>query len=88
MNDIENIILQKEIPDTISFIDSIFDSALKENVSDIHIETTKDFLLIRFRKDGDFVIKNKISSENIATIVTRLKVLSKVKIDENKKPQD
>jgi type IV pilus assembly protein PilB len=44
--------------------------------------------MIRFRKDGDFVLFDKIDRENISAVVTRLKVLSKIKIDENKKPQD
>jgi len=43
---------------------------------------------VRFRKDGDFMIIDKVHPENISAIVTRLKVLSKIKIDENKKPQD
>jgi type IV pilus assembly protein PilB len=48
----------------------------------------KNYLLIRFRKDWDFIIYDKISLEHVSTIITRLKVLAKVKIDENKKPQD
>jgi type IV pilus assembly protein PilB len=86
--DITQIEITKEIPDIVDFINDLFDSAIKDNVSDIHIETNKDFLLIRFRQDGDFVIKQKIAQEHISTIITRLKVLAKVKIDENKKPQD
>jgi type II secretory ATPase GspE/PulE/Tfp pilus assembly ATPase PilB-like protein len=31
---------------------------------------------------------DKLHVENISAIITRLKVLAKVKIDENKKPQD
>lgn len=84
----ENIEITKDIPDVVSFIDDLFNTAIKENASDIHIETTKEFLLIRFREDGDFVIKDKISLEHVSTIITRLKVLARVKIDENKKPQD
>jgi type IV pilus assembly protein PilB len=56
--------------------------------SDIHIEPTEKFVLIRFRIDGDFQIIDKLDRDNISIIVTRLKVLSKIKIDENKKPQD
>ncbi|MCP4524186.1 MAG: type II/IV secretion system protein, partial [Candidatus Gracilibacteria bacterium] len=56
--------------------------------SDIHIEPTENFLLLKFRKDGDFMIYDKIHTDNISSIITRLKVLSKIKIDENKKPQD
>lgn len=45
-------------------------------------------MLIRFRQDGDFFLIDKVGTENISAIVTRLKVLSRIKIDENKKPQD
>jgi type II secretory ATPase GspE/PulE/Tfp pilus assembly ATPase PilB-like protein len=34
------------------------------------------------------MIIDKLHRENISAMVTRLKVLSKIKIDENKKPQD
>jgi protein transport protein HofB len=85
---IDEIKITKNIPDIIEFINELFDSAIKDNISDIHIETTKDFILVRFRKDGDFIIKEKISLEHISSLITRLKVLAKVKIDENKKPQD
>ncbi|MDP2396165.1 MAG: ATPase, T2SS/T4P/T4SS family [bacterium] len=54
----------------------------------MHIEPTEFFLLIRFRKDGDFLLFDKLHTENISSMITRLKVLSKIKIDENKKPQD
>ncbi len=85
---ITQIPITADIPDIVDFINDLFDSAIEENVSDIHIETNKDYLLIRFRKDGDFIIRQKIAKEHVSTIITRLKVLAKLKIDENKKPQD
>ena len=44
--------------------------------------------MIRFRQDCDFFIVDRVDRDNISAIITRLKVLAKVKIDENKKPQD
>lgn len=88
MKNIETFKIKKEIPDVVLYLNELFDNVILDNVSDIHIETTKDFLLIRCRKDWDFVVYDKISLDHISTIVTRLKVLAKVKIDENKKPQD
>lgn len=85
---IEEIKINKDIADVVDFINELFDSSIEKNISDIHIETTKDFLLIRFRKDWDFIIHDKVSLEFSSSIITRLKVLAKVKIDENKKPQD
>ncbi len=87
-SEINNIKIRKNLWDTINYIDSIFNEAIKTESSDIHIEPLKNSLLIRFRTDGDFRIFDNIDRENISAIITRLKVLAKVKIDENKKPQD
>lgn len=88
MKDINEIPLLKDIPDTIIYINELFDYAIKNNISDVHIEHLKDFLLVRLRKDGEFEIYSKIDHEFSSGIITRLKVLAKVKIDENKRPQD
>jgi type II secretory ATPase GspE/PulE/Tfp pilus assembly ATPase PilB-like protein len=85
---LDGMILKKDIGDVVEYINNIFLSAIQINASDIHIESTEHFMLIRFRKDGDFMIYDKIDKENVSAVVTRLKVLSKIKIDENKKPQD
>ena len=79
MTNITDLKLRKDIPDIVSYINELFDHAISDNVSDIHIETTKDSILVRFRKDGDFFIYDKIALENVSSIVTRLKVLGKVK---------
>ena len=88
ISEIDNILIKKDLWDTITYIDSIFNAAILNEVSDIHIEPMKDSILIRFRLDGDFVIYDQIDLENKSALITRLKVLAKVKIDENKKPQD
>jgi len=80
--------LKKDIWDIVDYVNSIFKQAIDMEASDIHIEPTEHFLLIRVRKDGDFLLLDKVDRENISAVVTRLKVLSKIKIDENKKPQD
>jgi len=80
--------IKKNVWDIVSYVSSIFRQAIDFDASDIHIEPMEHFLLIRFRQDGDFHLIDKIWRDNISAIVTRLKVLSKIKIDENKKPQD
>ncbi len=88
MNTIDSLKIISDIPDTINFINDIFDEAIKQNISDIHIEPNSNYILIRFRKDWDFLLHQKISLEQSSPITTRFKVLWKVKIDESKKPQD
>ena len=85
---IEEISIKRDIWDTVEYVDKMFKSAIEIWASDIHIEPTEKFLLIRFRKDWDFLLIDKLHNENVSAIITRLKVLAKVKIDENKKPQD
>jgi len=87
-DEISDMPLKKNVGDVVSYVNNIFKQAIEFDASDIHIEPMEHFLLIRFRQDGDFHLIDKIWRENISAIVTRLKVLSKIKIDENKKPQD
>lgn len=86
--DLNNLKINKTIVNIVDYVDEIFRSAIETGSSDIHIEPTENFILIRFRKDGDFLIFDKVDKDFVSAIVTRLKVLSKIKIDENKKPQD
>ena len=91
MVQVENVTEMKkkrDIGDVVSYIANVFSQAINMWASDIHIEPSEEFLLIRFRLDGDFILIDKVDRENISAIVTRLKVLSRIKIDENKKPQD
>ncbi len=85
---IDKIKIKHDIWDVVQYVGSIFLQAIEFWASDIHIEPTEDFLMIRFRQDWDFFIVDKVNNENNSAIITRLKVLSRIKIDENKKPQD
>ncbi len=85
---VEEMKTRKDIGDVVTYIANVFLQAINTGASDIHIEPNEEYLLIRFRLDGDFMLVDKVDRENISAIVTRLKVLSRIKIDENKKPQD
>jgi type IV pilus assembly protein PilB len=86
--DLKELKVKKDIWDIVAYVDNVFKQAIDLEASDIHIEPAEHYLIVRFRKDGDFMIIDKLHRENISAMVTRLKVLSKIKIDENKKPQD
>ena len=88
IDEVHSTIVREDLWDIIAYIDKAFLDAIVYGASDIHIEPTEKSILIRFRRDGDFFLYDKIWSRNTSAIVTRLKVLAKVKIDENKKPQD
>ncbi len=86
--DVEQVEIQKNLGDLPKFINAVFDEAISSKVSDIHLETVRDFMLLRYRIDWDFFIKAKIALDNYAAIITMIKVMAGLKIDENKKPQD
>jgi type IV pilus assembly protein PilB len=69
-------------------VDIIISHAVEGKASDIHIEPSQNELRIRYRLDGvlhdSLVLPKKIS----AAIVSRIKILSDLKIDETRKPQD
>jgi len=69
-------------------IQSVVKRAVREGASDIHIEPTETELIVRFRIDG--VLKKIITlpAEISPAIVSRIKILSGLKIDETRLPQD
>jgi type IV pilus assembly protein PilB len=69
-------------------VDMLIDYAYQDKSSDIHIEPQEKDCLIRFRIDGilhDVLILPKALHEQI---VTRIKVLSRLRTDEHLTPQD
>ncbi|KKQ37926.1 MAG: Type IV-A pilus assembly ATPase PilB [Candidatus Woesebacteria bacterium GW2011_GWA1_37_7] len=72
----------------VKILDTIFSYAISEKASDIHIETMEGDVVVRFRIDGMLrdVLKLKRGIE--PAIVARIKILSNLKIDEHRIPQD
>lgn len=77
----------QEFP-VIKLTNSIINSAIYKNVSDIHIEPFQNNSLIRFRVDG-VIIEFKSISKNIYSLVcARVKVMASMNIAEKRIPQD
>ena len=72
----------------IGIVNSLFDDAMQQGVSDIHVEPMKDRLRIRFRRDGVLGIHKEISLDLARPIATRLKVMAKADIAERRRHQD
>ena len=88
-----NVPLEVE-SEVIAFVDKILNEAIRLETSDIHIEPFKDSAHVRFRIDGvlrvmdqfsDFLNKDPL---NYNSVVTRVKILSKLDIAERRIPQD
>ncbi|HOD87300.1 MAG: Type II secretion system protein E [Parcubacteria group bacterium ADurb.Bin115] len=63
-------------------------TAIKVGSSDIHIEAEENGVIIRFRIDGVLQEAAVIDKEKWKKIITRMKILAKVKINISNKPQD
>ncbi|MBT7553441.1 type II/IV secretion system protein [bacterium] len=78
---------QLDLP-IIQIVDAILEYALFDQASDIHIEALPDAVVVRFRIDGDLHDKVELPAEVHDAIVARIKILSNLKIDEHRIPQD
>ncbi|OGZ15574.1 MAG: hypothetical protein A3G11_00265 [Candidatus Lloydbacteria bacterium RIFCSPLOWO2_12_FULL_51_9] len=62
--------------------------AVDGNASDIHIEHTGEQVRVRFRVDGVLYTSLLLPKTVHNSVVARIKVLSNLKLDERRKPQD
>ncbi|PIP73980.1 MAG: hypothetical protein COW88_00185 [Candidatus Lloydbacteria bacterium CG22_combo_CG10-13_8_21_14_all_47_15] len=62
--------------------------AVEGNASDIHIEPVRDKIRVRFRVDGVLYTSLLLPTSVHGAVVARVKILSNMKLDEKRKPQD
>ena len=62
--------------------------ATEGHASDIHIEPSKDKLRVRFRVDGILYTSLILPMKVHESIVSRVKILTNMQLDEKRKPQD
>ena len=62
--------------------------AVEGNASDVHIETMRDKVRVRFRVDGELMTSIILPSKVHDSVVARIKILSRMKLDEKRMPQD
>ncbi len=72
----------------IKIVAVILRHATEGNASDIHIENTGDKVKVRFRVDGVLHTSLVLPQNVYAGVVARIKILSKLRLDEKRKPQD
>lgn len=79
--------LLREAP-VAKIVEVILRNAIEGLASDIHIEPLEDKVRVRYRQDGilhnSLILPKKIGP----AVVSRIKILSNLKIDEKRKPQD
>ncbi|MBE0576463.1 MAG: Flp pilus assembly complex ATPase component TadA [Desulfuromonadales bacterium] len=72
----------------IGIVNNLFDDAMQQGASDIHIEPMKGRLRIRFRRDGVLGVHKEMSLDVAAPLATRLKVMAEADIAERRRHQD
>jgi type IV pilus assembly protein PilB len=72
----------------IDIVNDIFLNALKNKASDIHIEPREKDVNIRFRVDWNFLDYKRLDLWLRDSIIARLKIMSYLRIDEHRLPQD
>ncbi|MDR3583020.1 MAG: GspE/PulE family protein [Candidatus Pacebacteria bacterium] len=77
----------KEAP-VAKLVEVIIGHAIDGKASDIHIEPMDHDYRVRFRVDGILHVSLIIPKEIGPAIISRIKILSNLKIDEKRKPQD
>lgn len=69
-------------------VNIIIEYGVKAGASDIHIEPRENFVVVRYRIDGLLREANKLPRKLLGSLVSRIKILSNMKIDEHRAPQD
>jgi type IV pilus assembly protein PilB len=72
----------------IKIVSDTLREAVESRASDVHIEPQEDYLRIRFRIDGDLREATALPVALAQPVISRVKVMSNLKIDETRIPQD
>lgn len=79
---------KQDLGDIVDYTNDLFYEAIDLNASDIHIEPVRDSVTVRFRESGDFLYIDRISHDEYAKLLSRIKILANLRIDERMRPQD
>jgi len=77
----------KEAP-IAKIVATILEYAVTSRASDVHIEPLEDRIRVRYRIDGILYDKLSLPKAVQEAVISRIKVLSEMKIDEHRTPQD
>ncbi len=72
----------------IKLVQALIAEAVRARASDIHIEPMKDRVQIRYRIDGECIVRDKIPLRMKGPLISRLKIMAGIDIAEKRLPQD
>ena len=92
VKDVQELSIKSISEDTspvIKLVHSTLYDALRTEASDIHLETTNNGLVIKYRIDGVLSTIGSADGQHVAEqVISRIKVISELDIAENRVPQD
>lgn len=69
-------------------VNLLLEYAIRSHASDVHVEPREDSVQIRYRIDGVLKEVNRLPKNVMGALVSRVKILANLKIDERRVPQD
>ena len=84
----ENVKAEDISDDVVTFVNRLLAEAFVKKASDIHVEPYERIFRIRLRIDGNLVEVAQPPKSMMASVVSRLKIMSQMDISEKRKPQD
>jgi len=83
----EETLIIEDAP-VVKIVATIVRYAVEGEASDVHIEHMRDKVRVRFRVDGILTTSLVLPPQVHSAVVSRIKVLSNMRLDEKRKPQD
>ncbi len=84
----DDVLAEENSAPIISFVNTLFIKAVKDNATDIHIESYEKRGLVKFRIDGVLSEIANVKKSVVISIINRIKVISHLDISETRVPQD
>jgi type IV pilus assembly protein PilB len=72
----------------IKLVTALISEAVRNRASDIHIEPMKDRVQVRYRIDGECVVRDRIPLRMKNPLISRIKIMAGIDIAEKRLPQD
>ncbi len=79
--------LAEDLP-IVKIVDTLISHAILQGASDVHIEPEETTVIVRYRIDGILHDAMTLPKDTASGITARIKVLSNLKLDEKRLPQD
>ncbi|MGY4893654.1 MAG: GspE/PulE family protein [Candidatus Saccharimonadota bacterium] len=69
-------------------VNLLLEYAIRSHASDVHIEPREEHVQVRYRIDGVLKEVNRLPKNVMGALISRIKILANLKIDERRVPQD